>query len=196
MSTFLVDSAGLPYSWRGAAELAASDVERFKREKIYLKNRIPFERDRFSVKQSYAHFCVSRHWTHFLTVTFRQQCGMSFEKACRLWNKCFRLAGCRGKHYHWLRCTEYHLSGALHFHALLRFPPVYDGQGDLFSKVNHLAEILNRLCGHSWVSLIFDSDGAAAAYVAKYVSKSGQGADLGIDLSAELRKEFFNNKCT
>jgi hypothetical protein len=127
---------------------------------------------------AWADFLARFEWTWFCTLTFRES--VHPEKAAKLFHVWWcmmnqRLYGRRwrqkGRCVRWARAIEYQKRNVLHYHALI------GGKGSPRLVAREFEEAWWNLAGICRMSPV-ESQGAALAYVSKYVSKGGE-IDLG-----------------
>jgi hypothetical protein len=140
---------------------------------------------------AWAEFLSRYEWAWFCTLTFRES--VHPEKADKLFHVWWcminaRLFGRRwykkGRCVRWVRAIEYQKRNVLHYHALI------GGKGTPGLKAREFEEAWFELAGICRMSLV-ESQGAALAYISKYVSKGGQ-IDLGgpLDDLDQLQRSF------
>jgi len=127
---------------------------------------------------AWADFLARFEWTWFSTLTFRES--VHPEKAAKLFHVWWcmmnqKLYGRRwmkkGQGVRWIRAIEMQKRNVLHYHALI------GGKATPALVAREFEEAWWDLAGICRMSLV-ESQGAALAYVSKYVSKGGQ-IDLG-----------------
>jgi len=131
---------------------------------------------------AWADFLARFDWTWFCTLTFRES--VHPEKAAKLFHilMCMMSQKLYGRRYYkknryvrWVRAVEMQKRNVLHYHALI------GGKGSPALKARQFEEAWWDLAGIARISAV-ESQGAALAYVSKYVSKGGQ-IDFGGPIS-------------